>query len=46
LLSDWIGANSFDHTNNDKKRKEGFFSNADSAIAQELESEIGRITRL
>jgi hypothetical protein len=44
-LSDWIGANSFHYTNNDK-RKGGFFSNTYSAIAQELESEIGRVTRL
>jgi hypothetical protein len=45
LLSDWIGANSFDHANKDARWKK-FFSNTDSAIAQELESEIDRATRL
>jgi hypothetical protein len=38
-------ANSFDHANKDK-RWEKFFSNTESAIAQEHEREICRVTRL
>jgi hypothetical protein len=44
-LSEWIGASSFDHANKDNVWS-FFFSNTDSAIAQELESEIDRATRL
>jgi hypothetical protein len=44
-LSDWIGPNSLDHANKDTRWKK-FFSNTDSAIALELESEIDRATRL
>jgi hypothetical protein len=44
-LLDWIGASSFKHVNKDK-RLEKIFSDANSAIAQELESEIDRATRL
>jgi hypothetical protein len=36
-LSDWIGANSFEHANKDTRRKT-VLSNTDSAIVQELES--------
>jgi hypothetical protein len=44
-LSDWIGANSFDHANKDTRWKK-FFLNTDSAIAQEPKAEISRVTRL
>jgi hypothetical protein len=44
-LSDLIGASSFDHAKKSRLR-EKFFSNKDSATAQELEREIGRVTRL
>ena len=44
-LTDWIGANSFDHANKETRWKP-FFSNTGSVIAQELEGEIGRVSRL
>ena len=44
-LTDWIGANSFDHANKETRWKL-FFSNTGSVIAQELEGEIGRVSRL
>jgi hypothetical protein len=44
-LSDWIGANSFDHANKAKRWKK-FFSNTDSVIARLFKSEIDRVTRL
>jgi hypothetical protein len=43
--TDWIGPNSFDEVN-ELTRWSQFFSNTGSVIAQELQSEIGRVTRL
>jgi hypothetical protein len=44
-LTDWIGPNSFGEVNK-ATRWAPFFSNKKSRIEQELESEIGRVTRL
>jgi hypothetical protein len=44
-LKGWIGPNSFGEVNK-ATRWAPFFSNKKSRIAQELESEIGRVTRL
>ena len=44
-LTDWIGPNSFEKMS-EATRWAQFFSNKKSRIAQELESEIGRVTRL
>jgi hypothetical protein len=44
-LTDWIGPTSFDEVNK-ATRWAPFISNKKSRIAQELESEIGRVTRL
>ena len=44
-LTDWTGPNSFGEVNK-ATRWAPFFSNKKSRIAQELENEIGRVTRL